>query len=138
MAFVINQRVAEGITLLDLSGRLTVGDGAAQLRQIVTDLLDAAVVNLILNLHEVDYIDSSGLGTLVLCATQAEDNGAKLKLIGLNGRNIELLVMTKLETVFDTFRTERDAIDSFFPNRELRRFDILDFVNSQKNKTAGS
>lgn len=138
MAFVINQRVAEGITLLDLSGRLTVGDGAAQLRQVVTELLDAAVVNLILNLHEVEYIDSSGLGTLVLCATQAEDNGAKLKLIGLNGRNIELLVMTKLETVFDTFRTERDAIDSFFPNRELRRFDILDFVNSQKNKTAGS
>ena len=88
-------------------------------------------VNIILDLAGVDYIDSTGLGGLVICFTTARKAGGSIKLLNLSRRNIELLVLTKLETVFEVFVDEQDAVNSFFPDRELKKFDILAFVQSQ-------
>ena len=82
----------------------------------------------------VDYIDSTGLGALVMCATTMRKAGGNVKLLNLNRRNIELLVMTKLATVFEIFTDEQDAVNSFFPDRKLKKFDILNFVQQMKKE----
>ena len=87
-----------------------------------------------LNLGNVDYIDSTGLGALTVCATSLRKSGSDVKLLNLNRRNIELLVMTKLATVFEIFSDETDAINSYFPDRKIQRFDILSFVEQMKRE----
>jgi anti-sigma B factor antagonist len=129
MSLEIAVRDSEGVKVMDLHGRLTVGEPAALLREKVAELLPNGII---LNLADVDYIDSSGLGAMVLAHSQAEEDGVALKLIGLTNRSIELLVLTKLETVFETFIEERDAVDSFFPNRDTKHFDILEFVKQKR------
>ena len=131
MALEILQREHEGIVILDLKGRLIVGEPVAALREKIRELCDGTSNNIILNLREVDYIDSTGLGGLVISYTSLKKAGGALKLLNLNQRNIELLVLTKLTTVFDVFDDEQDAVNSFFPNREIRKFDILSFVRQQ-------
>ena len=124
----IGRREKEGIVILDLKGRLVVGEGATALRDTITECRDAGQRNIILNLQQVDYIDSSGLGALVICYTSLQKAVGALKLMNLNRRNIELLLLTKLSTVFDLYDNEQDAVNSFFPEREIRKFDILSFV----------
>ena len=124
----IGRREKEGIVILDLKGRLVVGEGATALRDTITECRDAGQRNIILNLQHVDYIDSSGLGALVICYTSLQKAVGALKLMNLNRRNIELLLLTKLSTVFDLYDNEQDAVNSFFPEREIRKFDILSFV----------
>jgi anti-sigma B factor antagonist len=131
MALDIQGREREGIAILDLKGRLVVGD-ANQLREKVTEHSTAGKLNIALNLAEVDYIDSTGLGTLVICFTSLQKSGGALKLYSLNRRNIELLLLTKLSTVFNIFQDEQQAINSFFPEREIKHFDILSFVQQHK------
>jgi anti-sigma B factor antagonist len=126
------QREREGITLLDLDGRLTMGDEATRLRDTLRGLATAGVRTVILNLRGVDYIDSTGLGALVVCFTSMRKQGGKLKLENLNRRNIELLLFTKLTTVFEVFNDEQDAVNSFFPDRAIKHFDILSFVKEQE------
>ncbi len=126
------QKISDGITILALSGKLIVGDATARLKEEISALSQAGVRQLILDLKEVDYIDSSGLGTLVYCFSTFRKQGGTLKLLNLSRRNIELMLLTKLETVFEVFDDERSAVDSFFPDRESRRFDILEFLRSQK------
>ena len=130
----IEQREREGITILDIKGRLIVGEPASSLREHVKELCDAGKRNIILNLKEVDYIDSTGLGSLVISFTTLQKAGGGLKVMNLTRRNIELLVLTKLTTVFEIFENEQDAINSFFPNREIKRFDILAFVQQQEKQ----
>jgi anti-sigma B factor antagonist len=132
MALDITQREREGVTIVDLKGRITVGDEAGKLREKVSALSQAGVRNLVLNLAGVDYIDSTGLGALVVCATSLRKSEGNVKLLNLNRRNIELLVMTKLATVFEIFNDEQDAINSYFPDRKIQKFDILDFVQKMK------
>ena len=127
----IQVRQKEGIAILDVNGRLAVG-GASTLREKVTEEMAQGQNNVILNLKEVDYIDSTGLGTMVICYTTLSKAGGSLKLVHLNRRNIELLLLTKLSTVFQIFGDEQDAVNSFFPDREIKRFDILNFVQQQK------
>ena len=79
----------------------------------------------------VDYVDSTGLGTLVICFTSIQKASGSLKLLNLSRRNIELLVLTKLTTIFEIFTDEQDAVNSFFPGRHISRFDILNFVQDQ-------
>lgn len=128
----IGDREREGVVLIDLKGRLVAGDNVAALREKVASLVTGGRVNAVLNLAHVDYIDSSGLGALVMCFTTLRKAEGKLKLLNLTRRNVELLVLTKLETVFEVFDDEQQAINSFFPNREIRRFDILNFIQQQK------
>lgn len=134
MALSITAREKEGILILDLKGRLTVGEEVAGFREKLQELLGEGHKKIILNLADVDYIDSTGLGSLVICFTRVQKAGGELKLLNLNRRNIELLVLTKLTTVFELFNDEQDAVNSFFPDREIKHFDILEFVQSQSEE----
>jgi anti-sigma B factor antagonist len=134
MALDIQQKEHEGVTILDLKGRITVGPEASALREKVGALTTGGLKNLVLNLGGVDYIDSTGLGALVMCATTLRKNAGAVKLLNLTRRNIELLVMTKLATVFEIFTDEQDAVNSFYPDRKLKTFDILSFVQDMKKK----
>jgi anti-sigma B factor antagonist len=127
----LQQREREGVLILDLGGRITVGDEAGALRDKLREMCAAGGLNFILNLKEIDYIDSTGLGAMVMCFTLVGRLGGKLKLENLNRRNVALLVLTKLTTVFEIFNDEQDAVNSFFPDREIKRFDILSFVQEQ-------
>ena len=93
---------------------------------------DSGYKNFILNLGGVDYIDSTGLGALVICATSLRKSEGNVKLLNLNRRHIELLVMTKLATVFEIFSDEQDAVNSYYPDRKIKTFDILSFVQEMK------
>lgn len=131
MSLEIEQKEREGIVVLDLHGRLIVGEPVAELRERITRLCEAGTKNVLLNMADVDYIDSTGLGGMVISFTSLKKAGGVLKLMNVSRRNIELLVLTKLTTVFEIFEDEQDAVNSFFPNREIRKFDILEFVRQQ-------
>jgi anti-sigma B factor antagonist len=134
MSLEIQQRDREGVAVLEMKGRITVGKEATALRERVSELAAAGTRNLVFNLEGVDYIDSTGLGALVMCATSLRKAGGNVKLVNLNRRNIELLVMTKLATSFEIFTDEGDAVGSYYPDRKIKTFDILDFVNKMKNE----
>jgi anti-sigma B factor antagonist len=128
----ISTRENEGIAVLDLTGRLVVSESLNTLRDAVGQLLREGQSKVAANLAGVDYIDSTGLGTLVICYTTLQKAGGSLKLFSLNRRNLELMLLTKLSTVFELFNDEQSAINSFFPEREIQAFDILSFVKDQK------
>ena len=134
MSLDIQQKEHEGIVILEMKGRITVGPEASGLRERVASLAQGGKLNVILNLAHVDYIDSTGLGALVMCATSLRKQGGNIKLLRLNRRNIELLVMTKLATVFDLFTDEQDAVNSYYPDRKVNTFDILSFVQQMKEE----
>jgi len=134
MSLAIEEKDREGVVILKLDGRITVGKEATALRSAADGLSSAGRRNLVLDLKRVDYIDSTGLGALVMMATSARKNGGNVKLLNLNRRNIELLVMTRLATAFEIFADEQDAINSFFPDRKIKSFDILDFVQKMKDE----
>ena len=136
MSVDLEQREREGIIILDLKGRLIVGEPVAALREKIRELSEAGSHNIILNMAGVDYIDSTGLGGLVISYTSLKKQGGSLRLLNLNRRNIELLVLTKLTTVFEIFDDEQDAVNSFFPEREIKRFDILNFVRQQEESAS--
>jgi anti-sigma B factor antagonist len=127
----ITSREVDRIIILDLDGRLTAGPNSGELRERIVQLSSEGQQNIILNLKNCEFIDSTGLGTRVVCYTALQKQGGALKLETLSKRHIELLVLTKLTTIFEIFDYERDAINSFYPDREVKRFDILDFVKEQ-------
>ncbi|SRR5579883_161275 len=131
MSLEIRDSEREGVTIVALKGRLTVNEAGA-VREKTSQLLAAGKKHFIFDLGGVDYIDSTGLGALVICFTTIKKAEGVMKLDNLNKRNIELLVLTKLHTIFEVFSTEQDAINSFFPGREIKRFDILSFVQQQE------
>jgi len=135
MDLSLTERSKEGIVILDAKGQIVAGDGADRLRERLKDVAESGSANAILNLANVDYIDSSGLGALVMSFSALKKKQGTLKLLNLTRRNVELLVLTKLETVFEVFDDEQSAVNSFFPNREIKRFDILSFLQ-QRNKGA--
>lgn len=109
----IETRTANGVTILDIHGKITIGEGSAEIRNRVRDLLQADRKNILLNLGDVSYVDSSGIGELVSSYTTVTNQGGQLKLLNLTKKLRELLAITKLLTVFDTFDDERKAIESF-------------------------
>lgn len=126
-------REREGVALLDLNGRLIVGEPSTKLREEILGLSQSGRNNVILNLKGVDFIDSTGLGAMVICYTTMKKAGGALKLLHLADRGIELLVLTKLTSVFEIFTDEQNAVNSFFAGREIQRFDILSFIQKQKS-----
>ena len=134
MSLEITQREREGIAILDLNGRITAGAEATIFRERVQAVLDAGTPNVILNMAEVDYVDSTGLGALVMLSTRLRKADGNMRLLNVNRRNIELLIMTKLSTIFEIFDDEQEAVNSFFPNRKIRKFDILSFVRQIKDE----
>lgn len=108
-----NSRQVEDITILDVSGRITLGEGNVMLREIIRGLADNGVKKVVLNLAEVNYIDSSGVGELVKTHTTIQNKGGHLKLANLNNRVRDLLEMTRLSAVFDIHKDEAGALKSF-------------------------
>lgn len=103
----------EGVTVLNLTGRLTLGDGTRIFRQLIIDVVALGKKKAILNLADVTHIDSTGLGELVKAHTTLRVNGGKLKLIKVPSRAQALVQLTRLHTVFELFQTEDEALASF-------------------------
>jgi anti-sigma B factor antagonist len=113
VALTIASREVDGVTVLDLSGRITLGEGSVQLRDAIRDMIGKGQKKILLNLGDVNYIDSSGLGELVGAYTTSKNQGAALKLLKLTKKVHDLLQLTKLYTVFDIYDDEASAIGSF-------------------------
>ena len=113
MSMKATLRQVDGITVVDMSGRITLGEGCTQLRELVRDQLGKGTKHLLLNLADVTYIDSSGIGELVSGFTTVSNQGGKLKLLNLTKKVHDLLQITKLYTVFDVYDDEAKAVGSF-------------------------
>lgn len=109
----ISTKSEEGVTVLALEGKLTIGEGDVQLRDQVRDALDHGAKKILLNLQRVKMMDSSGLGELIRCKATAASAGATIKLLHVEDKVQEVLEMTRLIGVFETFSDEIDAIASF-------------------------
>jgi anti-sigma B factor antagonist len=109
----IEERVVNNVTVLDLKGKMTLGEGDELLKDKINSLLQQDRKQIVLNLEGVPYIDSAGLGEIVRTYTTVSRQGGKLKLVNLTKRITDLLSITKLLTVFETFESEQDAIRSF-------------------------
>jgi anti-sigma B factor antagonist len=138
MSLEILQRDREGIILLDLKGRITAGPETAVLWSVIERISGEQGPKVILNFHEIDLIDSSGLGAMVMCQANLRRIGGVAKLAYLNWHNLQLLSPTKIYTIFEVFDDETEAVNSFFPGREIRRFDILAFVQQFKDDQASA
>lgn len=113
MSLKISVRNVENVSVLDLSGRITMGEAAGSLRDAIKDLVTNGQRNLLLNMADVTYIDSSGLGELVGAFATVNNRGGRLKLLNLQKRVHELMQLTKLYSVFDIYEDEVTAIRSF-------------------------
>jgi anti-sigma B factor antagonist len=108
-----NSRQVNGVTVVDMSGRITLGEGSVILRDTIRDLLGKGEKKILLNLGNVTYIDSSGIGELVSAFTSVRNQGGELKLLNLTKKVHDLLQITKLYTVFDIKDDETAAIGAF-------------------------
>ncbi len=113
MSMKFTTRQVDGVTILDLTGRITLGEGSVTLRDAVKDTVAKGSKKILLNLKDVDYIDSSGLGEMVAAYTTVKNQGGELKLLHLTDKVHDLLQITKLYTVFDIHDNEAHAVSSF-------------------------
>ncbi len=109
----LTSRQVGDVTVIDAGGRITLGEGASAFRDIIRDMSAKGNKKLLLNLGEVSYIDSSGIGEMVSGFTTVTNNGGQLKLLGLSKRVKDLLQITKLYTVFEVYDDEAEAVRSF-------------------------
>jgi anti-sigma B factor antagonist len=109
----IKERVVDGVSVLDLSGKIVLGEGDLQVKERIKALLSDGQKRILLNLGDVSYIDSAGLGSLISAYATVKREGGQLKLVNLTKRVQDLLAITKLITVFDTYDDEKEAIASF-------------------------
>jgi anti-sigma B factor antagonist len=109
----INERQAGDVTVLDLSGKITIGEGSVALRTAIRRLLEEGRKRILLNLSGVSYVDSSGIGELVSSYTAINKEGGQLKLLNLTQKIQDLLTITKLLTVFDVYDNEAEALNSY-------------------------
>jgi anti-sigma B factor antagonist len=109
----IVERKVEDVTILDLHGKMLIGDGDDALRDALTKVVDGGQTKVVLNLGDVPYVDSAGLGEIVRSYTTVTRKGGKLKLLNLTKKLEDLLSITKLLTVFETYDTEDEAVKSF-------------------------
>lgn len=113
MSVKLNTRQVGDVSVVDVAGRITLGEGSSALRDTLRDMVTKNHKKILLNLGDVSYIDSSGIGELVSGFTSVTNSGGQLKLLGLNKRVKDLLQITKLYTVFDVHEEESSAIRSF-------------------------
>jgi len=109
----IETRTVGDARILDCSGKITLGEGTMSIRSTVRDLVQSGVKKIILNLAEVSYIDSAGVGELVSTYTTVVNNGGQIKLLNLTKKTRELLTITKLLTIFDVSDNEKASVASF-------------------------
>src|SRR5208283_5742013 len=133
MSLQIEEREKEGAIILDLKGSLTQSDGDLALRERLAALHQSGKINIILNLKEVTDIDSTGLGTLVFGLARLRKAGGRLALLHVNRTHLKLFLLTRLAIAFEFFDDEQDSVNSFFPDRELKHFDVLEFVQQEED-----
>ncbi|HYY42909.1 MAG TPA: STAS domain-containing protein, partial [Pyrinomonadaceae bacterium] len=109
----ISERQAGDVTVLDLSGKITIGEGSVSLRSAIRRLIEEGKKKILLNLGQVGYVDSSGIGELVSSFTTINREGGQLKIVNLTQKIQDLLAITKLLTVFDVYDDEATALNSF-------------------------
>jgi anti-sigma B factor antagonist len=109
----VNVRQRDGVTILDLKGKITIGTGDIALRNAVQDAINSGAKNVLINMTDVSTIDSSGVGELVSAFTTATNRGARLKLANLPAKITDVLTITQLITVFDVYDSEDEAVRSF-------------------------
>ncbi|MEO8436107.1 MAG: STAS domain-containing protein [Pyrinomonadaceae bacterium] len=109
----MKERQAGDVTVLDMDGKITIGEGSVALRSAIRRLLEEGKKKVLLNLAGVSYIDSSGIGELVSSYTAINKDGGQLKLLNLTQKTLELLTITKLLTVFDVYESEPEAMNGF-------------------------
>jgi anti-sigma B factor antagonist len=109
----IEERVVDGVTILDLKGKMTLGEGDELLKDKISSLVSQGRKKILLNLEAVPYIDSAGLGEIVRTYTSISRQGGRLKLLNVSKRIQDLLVITKLITIFDSYDGEAEAVKSF-------------------------
>jgi anti-sigma B factor antagonist len=126
----VKQRERDGVVILDLEGRLIQGDGDGALRQRFLTLLEPGPRKLILNLKSVTEIDTTGLGTLEFCAEKFREAGGRSVLLNLDPAHTELSEVFELSSTFETYKDEVEAVNSFFPDRAVPHYDILEFVET--------
>ncbi len=113
MPLAIKTRKADGVTILDLKGKIVLGEETSSLREQIKQLLGASEAKMVLNMENVSYIDSAGVGTLVAAFTSVKAQGGQLKMANLTKKFRETLQVTRLLTVFETYDSEADALASF-------------------------
>jgi anti-sigma B factor antagonist len=133
----IEQRESEGIVILDLKGPLTLGHADLELRDRLHALHQSGKVDIVLNLKDVSHIDSTGLGTLVFGLARLRKAGGKLALLNVDKSHLELFLLTRLAIAFEFFDDEREAVNSFFPDRAVKPFDVLNFVQHKDDRNSG-
>lgn len=134
MDLTFTVRKKEGIWILDLRGRL--GDSEAILRRAVETMTGGGALKVVLNFGGVSEIDAEGLSTLVFCYARVVRLNGALKLLNLNASHLNLMVAAKLTTVFEVFSDEQNAVNSFFPDRAVRRYDILEWIQNREMRLA--
>jgi anti-sigma B factor antagonist len=130
MALKVTRREQDGISILELTGRLTFGPEDILLNDEIRHAIAARRVRLVVDLAEVDKFDSAGLGTLLYARAELRRVGGSLALANLKPAHLKTLLVAKLETVFNVFGSELDAINSFYPERQMPRYDLLELVTS--------
>jgi len=137
MKLEIGEREIEGIAVLDLKGPLTFGPSDLELREKLAALHQLGKINIILNLKDLTDVDSTGLGTLVFALARLRKAGGKLALANVSKAHLRIFLLTRLALTFEFFQDEHDAVNSFFPDRELRHFDVLNFVEHEGDRDPG-
>ena len=130
----IHQRERDGIVILDLKGHLVLGEGDTALREWVQSLFDSGNRKLILNLGDVSNVDTSGAGALLFLSQEYRAAGGRMVLFQLAHTHGELYEMARLEAVLEIYTEELDAVNSFFPERAIRHYDILDFIEQREHE----
>ena len=136
MALNVIRREQEGISILQLTGRLIFGPEDALLNDEIRHALAARRIRLVIDLEGVDKIDSAGLGTLLYARAELRRAGGGLALANLQPAHMKTLLLAKLDTVFDVFGCDMDAVNSFFPERTATHYDLLELVTSLRQTHA--
>lgn len=130
MALKITRREQEGILTLQLKGHLVFGPEDSALNDEIRHAVSSGRVRVVIDLGGVDKMDSAGLGTLLYARAELRRSGGGLALANLKPGHMQLFVVAKLETVFEVYTNEIDAINSFFPDRKVPHYDLLELVRA--------
>ena len=136
MHLEIQKRETEGITILDLKGRLILGPEDLSLRERALALLDRGTRRLIVDLKDVSHIDTAGFGSLLFCSEKFRSSGGRLVIANLGPEQVSASNILQLEITLEIYSTELDAVNSFFPDRVVPHYDILQLVEELKNRRA--
>ena len=134
MSLEIHHRQKEGIEILDLKGRLTMGEEDLVFQNELQRLIRSRKYKIVLNLESISEIDSQALGTLIAVQARVAKQGGRLVLVNVQPSHMQLFVLLKLEMFFEVYSDEIDAVNSFFPERVVTRVDILSLVQSLTGK----